>query len=221
MQIGMIGLRIQRRTSDALLDYPDWELPAGSMALVTGPSGSGKTTLLHLLAGLLVPDQGRILIGDTAISTLPEHGRDRFRGKHVGIVFQSLHLVPRLTVIDNLMLVAYATGAVQATRTGSPFRQHAESLLDRLDISHLAGVPAATLSNGQAQRVALARALVHRPAVVLADEPTSAVDDLACERILGTLRDASADNGATLVVSSHDRRLHGCFPQHLTLEARS
>jgi len=210
----MSATQVQRAAGSPRLQYPAWTLPSGSQVLITGPSGSGKTTLIHLLAGLLRPDSGWIRLGDTELGALSESARDRFRGRHIGLVFQSLHLVGRLSALDNLLLGAYANGDRKALRAGSATRRRAAALLERLGIGELAQRRADTLSLGQAQRVALARALVHQPVLILADEPTSALDEHACQQIADTLREEAEHNRATLLVSSHDQRLQTRFDAH-------
>jgi ABC-type lipoprotein export system ATPase subunit len=219
MKIAMSSTQIQRRAGGPRLHYPEWTLASGAQVLVTGPSGSGKTTLIHLLAGLLQPDRGCIRLGGTELGALRESARDRFRGMHIGLVFQSLHLVGRLSAFDNLLLGAYASGNREALRPDSAFRQRATSLLERLGVGELAQRRTDSLSRGQAQRVALARALVHQPGLILADEPTSALDDRACQQIADTLREEAEANRATLLVSSHDQRLHARFAMHYRVGA--
>ena len=195
-----------------VLDVPVWRVGAGERCLVTGPSGSGKSTLLHLLAGLATPRTGSVRVAGKDLADLSPAARDRFRGRSVGLLLQSFHLLDTLSVIDNVRLARHLAGLPED-------RARCREVLDDLGVGELAGAHPSTLSHGQAQRVALARALVNRPAVLLADEPTSSLDDESCERV-AALVEAEADrHGATLVVATHDSRLLGRFDRHLALEA--
>lgn len=195
-----------------VLDVPAWQVDAGERCLVTGPSGSGKSTLLHLLAGLATPRTGSVRVAGKDLADLSPAARDRFRGRSVGLLLQSFHLLDTLNVIDNVRLARHLAGLPED-------RARCGEVLDDLGVGEFAGAHPSTLSHGQAQRVALARALVNRPAVLLADEPTSSLDDESCERV-ATLIEAEADrHGATLVVATHDSRLLGRFDRQLALEA--
>ena len=182
------------------LRFPDWSAETGSRWMVAGPSGSGKTTLLHLLAGLRPASRGRVQVGDIRLEQLTETARDAFRGRHIGIVFQTFHLLPTLSVLRNLLLAPYMAGL-------RPDRGRALALLERLELAEYADHYPDHLSQGQAQRVALARAVMNRPPLLLADEPTSALDDAACELLLETLGQEADDCGATLVIATHDHRV--------------
>ena len=186
-------------------------LAPGEQCLLLGPSGSGKTTLLHAIAGLLRPTAGEIQVRGQDLAALDSAARDRFRGRHIGIVFQRLHLLPALTVLDNLRL-AQRLGGRPADTTA------ALGLLDALGLAGLAARKPAALSTGQAQRVAIARALVQRPALLLADEPTSSLDDANAQRGLRLLRSQAQAAGAALLLVSHDARLRGQFDRELRLD---
>lgn len=194
-----------------VLTLPALTLAPAEHMLVLGPSGSGKTTLLHVVAGLLKPTQGQVTVNGQDLSALSPAALDQFRGRYVGIVFQRLHLLPALSVLGNLQLAQRLAGDKQDA-------QGARVLLDALNIGHLAARKPAHLSTGQAQRVAIARALVHKPALLLADEPTSSLDDANGERALGLLREHAQAAGAALLVVSHDQRLRGKFDKELRLE---
>jgi putative ABC transport system ATP-binding protein len=195
-----------------VLRLPGLALGAGESCAVLGPSGCGKTTLLHCIAGLLQPLRGRIVVAGQRLDALRDAARDRFRGRHLGIVFQGLHLLPALGVLDNLLLAQrLARVPVDAAA--------ARSLLDRLDVGALASARPSMLSRGQAQRVAIARALVHRPRLMLADEPTSSLDDDNAQRAIALLREQAQAVGAALLVVTHDRRVRGALDRELRLEA--
>lgn len=194
------------------LQFPDCTVPAGEHCLVLGPSGCGKSTLLHLIAGLLRPTAGHIMLAGTAIAELRGAALDRFRGQHVGLVFQRLHLLPALTVRDNLLLAQSLAGLAAD-------RARVNDLLERLGVAARANARPEALSFGQAQRVAIARAVINSPVVILADEPTSNLDDGNTAEVLGLLRQEAERTGASLIVATHDRRIREAFTQRLELAA--
>ena len=194
----------------SLLALNFYALDAGGHVAVIGPSGCGKTTFVHLLAGLLSPDGGHVRVLGQDMAALSESQRDRFRGRHIGFVFQQLHLMPALTVRENLVL------AQRLARSGQR-DDRIDSLLGRLGLTNLARRRPEALSHGQAQRVAIARALVHAPELVIADEPTSALDDDNAEAVLELLVDFATESGAALVVVTHDRRVRGRLASELSL----
>ena len=183
-----------------LLNIDHFALAQSESIAVLGPSGCGKTTFMHLLTGLLRPNSGSIRINGTEITTLSESLIDRLRGQHIGIVFQRLHLVPSITVIENLLLA-------QRLARKSADRPYAITLLEQLDIADLINKKPGQLSQGQAQRVAIARAVVHRPQLLVADEPTSALDDQNAKEALTLLTSLTASTGAALMVVTHDERV--------------
>lgn len=178
------------------------QVRAGEVVAVMGPSGSGKSTLLHILAGLLRPDSGSVSLLGERLDTRPERLRARARLKHLGFVFQFGDLVPELTVVENVELPLRLLGAPAAAA-----RERAVAMLDRLDIAHEADRRLSEVSGGQAQRAAVARALVHDPAVVLADEPTGALDTITGELVMEALMSAAADRGAAVVLVTHELRV--------------
>ena len=188
----------------------EWTAGAGEEWLVSGPSGCGKTTLLHILAGLLRPGAGEARVAGQRLSALGGAALDRFRARHVGIVFQRLHLIGALTVRQNLLLAQSLAGF-------APSPARAAEMLESLGIADRMNARPHALSHGQAQRAALARALINRPALLLADEPTSNLDDANAARAIELLRGAARDRGALLVVASHDSRLAAGFSRRLPL----
>lgn len=186
-------------------------LAQGEQVTVLGPSGCGKTTLLHIIAGLLQPTQGQVVVNGQPLAELSSRARDRFRGRHLGIIFQRLHLLPALTVQENLLLA-------QRLARVSVDRDAAQKILERLGISQLADAKPAQLSVGQAQRVAVARALIHQPHLLLADEPTSSLDDDNAQRTLELLQEHARAANAALLVVTHDQRLRGRVDRELVLE---
>lgn len=189
-------------------------LQQGEELAVIGPSGCGKTSLLHLIAGLQQPTAGEIKILGTSWASLRPAARDRYRGQHIGIIFQRLHLLPALSVLKNLTLS-------QKLSRMPVDPQAIFECLDRLGIAHLAHAKPSALSVGQAQRVAIARALVHKPALILADEPTSSLDNANADRAICSLRQHAAELGASLLVVTHDQRVRGTFKRELDLGALS
>lgn len=187
-------------------------LEAGAQHLVLGPSGCGKTTLLHALAGLMLPDAGSIRIDGQDLRVLSNAQRDRFRGRHIGLIFQRLHLISAVSVLRNLALARHFGRK-------PPDRARALALLDALGLAHRADAMPAELSHGEAQRVAIARALINQPRILLADEPTSSLDDANAREVIQLLRTASEREGATLLVVTHDQRLRDRFPSATLLQA--
>jgi len=175
----------------------DLALPAGSFTAVMGPSGSGKSTLLTCVAGLERPTDGRVLIAGEDITDWTEDQRTRFRRERIGFVFQAFHLMPYLTAEQNIGLPLRLAGR-------RPDRPRVQDLLDRVGLGERAGHLPSALSGGQQQRVAIARALVAEPAVVLADEPTGALDSATAQEVLGLLRACVDDLHQTVVMVTHD-----------------
>jgi len=178
---------------------------AGEVLAIMGPSGSGKSTLLHCLAGILRPDSGEILFDGHCLSTMSENERTLVRRDRFGFVFQFGQLVPELPVLENVMLPLLLA---HASRRAA--RDAAGALLDRLDLADVHRRRPGELSGGQAQRVAVARALVGRPTVVFADEPTGSLDSLAGENVMDLLLAAAGEQGATVVLVTHDARVAAC-----------
>ena len=174
----------------------------GERVLLQGPSGSGKTTLLAVAAGMLTPRQGVVLLAGCSLPSLPRSERSRLRAAHVGFVFQRANLLSGLTVLENVMLAGRLVGMSGRDATG-----RARELLERLDLGHLSDRYPRELSGGEEQRVAVARALVHRPPVVLADEPTGNLDREAGLSVARTIEELSVSTGSAVVVATHDRRL--------------
>lgn len=204
------ALRHSYEDGAAVLELDQLSLAAGDQLAVLGPSGCGKSTLLHTMAGLLRPSSGNVEVCGQALNQLDAGARDRFRGQHIGIIFQRLHLIPALNVIQNLAL------AQRLARTRIDLA-HCRTILAQLGLEAFANASPQVLSQGQAQRVAVARALVHRPALLLADEPTSSLDDDNAVRTIGLIQAHARACNAALVVVTHDQRLRGSFPRELHL----
>ncbi|MEZ4787801.1 MAG: ATP-binding cassette domain-containing protein [Flavobacterium haoranii] len=197
-------------SKDQLFHMPDLYCEAGSTILITGDSGKGKTTYLHILAGLLKPKTGEILIDKVNMVALSESKSDKFRGKNIGLVLQKSHFVAAFTVLENLEMASWlATGKKNATR--------AKELLAKLDIANQANKLPSQLSIGQQQRVSIARALMNDPKVLLADEPTSSLDDKNAEKVIQLLTDLSKEYKAALVIVTHDARIKEKFTNKITM----
>jgi putative ABC transport system ATP-binding protein len=183
-----------------VLDIADWRVPSGSQVLLRGISGSGKTTLLNILAGLLPPSEGTVRLGDHDLYALRESRRDQLRAVSIGYVFQMHHLAPTLSALENVeMPLVFGRRLAGAAR-----RTRAAELLAEVGLGEFAHHRPVQLSTGQRLRVAVARALAAEPAVVLADEPTAALDEQASATVMALLQDTCRRRGGTLIVASHD-----------------
>jgi len=200
----MIELReVSRRYDEgppALQDV-SLKIVAGEAVAILGPSGSGKSTLLNLVAGLDRPSTGTVTVDGVRVDELGEAGSARYRRERIGMVFQFFNLLDDLTVADNVMLPAQLAGMARSTA-----QRRATELLGTLGVGRHAGAYPGRLSGGERQRVAVARALMNRPALLLADEPTGALDTASGEEVRQLLSDLHAD-GQTIVLVTHDRTL--------------
>jgi putative ABC transport system ATP-binding protein len=195
-----------------IVDEVSLDILAGESVAVTGPSGAGKSTLLALLAGLDVPTRGRVLLEGHDLTQLDEDGRARLRAQRVGFVFQSFHLIPALTALENVMLPLELAGRGDARRA-------AAQTLSRVGLSARTGHYPRQLSGGEQQRVALARAFVTQPAVLFADEPTGNLDTVTGARVGELLFELNANAHTTLVLVTHDRELGARCARMVQMEA--
>ncbi|MEJ2603325.1 MAG: ATP-binding cassette domain-containing protein [Gammaproteobacteria bacterium] len=207
----------------SLLDIPRLDVAAGGKLLIRGPSGSGKSTLLNLLAGILTPRAGAIRLLDSEISALSATARDRFRGEHLGVIFQLFNLLPYLSILDNVLLPCRFSRrrAERARATDGSEDAAAARLLAELGLPGAMDGPVSRLSIGQQQRVAAARALIGAPEIVIADEPTSALDEDSRAAFLQLLSTECERAGATLVMVSHERSLESLFDRVVPMSALS
>lgn len=189
---------------------PDLFCQAGSTILVTGNSGKGKTTYLHILAGLLQPNSGEIVIDTKEITHLKGSKADKFRGKNIGVVFQKSHFIASLSVLENLEMASWLV-------TGKKHKIRAKELLQKLDISEQAHKLPSQLSVGQQQRVSIARALMNEPKVLLADEPTSSLDDKNADNVIELLENLSKEYKTALIIVTHDNRIKQKFTNQITM----
>ncbi|MFA9220363.1 MAG: ABC transporter ATP-binding protein [Sediminibacterium sp.] len=194
------------------LIFPSIQAEENSELLILGNSGTGKTTLLHLLAGLRKPTSGEVEVNGVKLSSLGGASLDRFRGKNIGVVFQTSHFVQSLSVLDNILLAPYFSN-------NKVSKTDAEKMLDRLNILSKKNKKTSTLSVGEQQRVAIARALLNNPSLILADEPTSALDDENAKEVLNLLREQTHALKAALLIVTHDNRLKDEVKQRIELTA--
>ncbi|MGO4875386.1 ABC transporter ATP-binding protein [Pedobacter psychrotolerans] len=192
------------------MQFPDWEIKDQEQWLLLGSSGSGKTTLLHILAGLLKPKSGHVQIDGTNLYALSPKKTDQFRGQKIGVVFQRPHLIKTLNIYDNI--------AIASSFAGLPVDgKRILVLLDTLGLAGKAKNFASELSQGQLQRVSIARALVNHPSVLIADEPTSSLDDENAENVISLLTEQAASSRAALIVATHDNRVRNRLSQEYLL----
>src|SRR5687767_12123229 len=178
----------------------DLTVPSGQRLAIVGPSGSGKSTLLGLIAGLDAPSTGSILVDGTDVTRLDEDDLARLRGAKIGFVFQSFHLIPSLTALENILVPMEIAGRRDAAK-------RAESLLEEVGLADRGHHYPSQLSGGEQQRVAIARALSNEPVIVLADEPTGNLDTKTGHHVIELLRAINQQRGATLVVVTHDQEI--------------
>jgi len=195
-----------------VLDIPELVIGRGERIAVMGPSGSGKTTLINVLAGMALPTSGRVQWGDVDLIRLSEEQRDRWRARHVGLVMQDFHLFPGLSALDNVLLPI----GIRSLRIASNVRERASMLLNRVGL-HNPRQDVALMSRGEMQRVAVARAVLVRPNILIADEPTASLDAENGAVVGNLLLDLAQEEGATLIVATHDARLSDRMTRHLRL----
>ena len=209
---GVVKTYGRGRGAMRVLDGVDLDVARGELVAVVGRSGSGKSTLLHLLGGLDDVDEGSIEVAGQRLDGLDERGRTALRRSAIGFVFQSFHLLPELSGLENVLLPA------RLARNGGGAPSRARRLIDELGLRDSAARLPATLSGGEQQRLAVARALVNDPALVLADEPTGNLDEESGAAVLHLLRGA-ADHGRAVVLVTHDPAAGGVADRTLTLRA--
>ena len=189
--------------------FQNIDLKSNENLLIIGNSGVGKTTLMHLLAGLLKSNSGSIKLFDQELSQLSSHQLDIFRKNNIGIVFQRSHFVNSLTVKENLQLAQYIANKKDNNRI--------ESILKKLNIFDKSNKKTNQLSQGEKQRASIALAIVNSPKLILADEPTSSLDDTNCSKVIKLLKKQATDFGAQLIVITHDSRLKEHFKKSIEL----
>ena len=187
-------------TPQVQFSFPDIQCAAGDSLVITGESGSGKTTLLHLLGGLIKPKSGKVILNETEVNVLDGSSLDKFRGKHISIIFQKMHFISSISVLENILLA-------QWLGTENKNKDHAMQILEKLQIADQKDKNIKQLSQGQQQRVAIARALINQPSLILADEPTSSLDNKNAEIVEKLLRESAQSMNAALVIVTHDMRM--------------
>jgi lipoprotein-releasing system ATP-binding protein len=190
----------------------DLDLGHGEALVVMGPSGSGKSTLLYIVGTLDTPTAGSVRLDDTDPFALPEHALAGFRNRSIGFVFQDHHLLPQCTVLENVLIPTLV-----GSDRGPAVKDRALHLLDRVGLSDRLEHRPAELSGGERQRVAVARALIHRPTLVLADEPTGNLDRHSAQKVGGLLLELCREEGSMLVVVTHSAELARTFPRVLVM----
>ena len=193
----------------------DFTIDAGELVALTGPSGSGKTTILNLLAGYDAPDSGDIWVGDINMADVNPKRLDRLRSSYIGFIFQQFNLVSGISAYENIGLALVPRRVPARER-----RARAETLLEQLGLAGLGNRKPSQLSGGQQQRIAVARALAGEPQLLLADEPTAALDRVTADKLLADLRSLTRSTGLAILMSTHDARCMDVADRIITLDVR-
>ncbi len=215
---GAVHLRDVRKTyteggqRHEVLHGIDLDVAAGEALALLGRSGSGKSTLLNLIAGIETPDSGEVAIDGVALHRLDEQARTLFRRRHIGFVFQSFNLIPTLSVLENVLLPLELNGRLQAAA-----RREARDLLDTVGLAGRAHAYPDRLSGGEQQRVAVVRAIIHRPRLLLADEPTGNLDEASGAVVLQLLRERVPGGETALILVTHSREVAALADRIVTL----
>jgi putative ABC transport system ATP-binding protein len=204
----MINIKsvVHNYTDRHQISFKDWQINSSEQWLLLGESGSGKTTLLHILTGILRPSAGEVHINETSIYSLSSKSLDQFRGRNIGIIFQRPHLIKSLNITENLVLAQHLAKLPTDLKRINEVLESLGLAQKKTDYPH-------ALSQGQLQRLSIARAVLNEPALLIADEPTSSLDDRNAAIVLELLQQQSGLNQATLVVATHDQRVKKAF-QH-------
>ena len=196
--------------SEESLNFPNVSLAENEHLLILGASGVGKTTLLHLLSGLLPAKRGKIVLGGTEITALSRAQLDNFRAKNIGLIFQKYHFVSSLNVEENLKLrQQYPNKSIDNERR--------VAIANRLGLGDLLKRKVSALSQGQQQRLSIALGLIHQPSIVLADEPTSNLDDHNCDTVIKLLKEEASLAKSSLIIITHDSRVKQHFSNQIEL----
>jgi putative ABC transport system ATP-binding protein len=196
--------------SETTFSFPDIALENSEHLLILGASGIGKTTLLHLLAGILSPKRGNIIINKEDISLLTAKKLDVFRGKNIGLIFQNTLAISSLTVYENLEARLFFSKVPNKKET-------INDILEQLGLSQFKNQKPNTLSTGQLQRLGIALGVIHKPSIIFADEPTSSLDDKNCELVINLLKNQAKKSNANLIIITHDQRIKSSFDNTLVL----
>ena len=190
--------------------FPDISLSNNEGLIVLGNSGSGKTTLINLIAGLIKPDSGDITLNQTKYNELSLDDLDIFRGKNIGLIFQKPHFIRNLNVLENLSLSTHLS-------RNKVRKEIFEETLSEVGLSEKVNVRPNELSEGEQQRLSIAMALVKEPSIILADEPTSSLDDNNCNKVISLLKAYSENKGCKLIIVTHDSRIKDLFKKKISL----
>ena len=204
------NLTFKYKNKEQIFSFPQVNLKVQENLLILGQSGIGKTTFLHLLAGLIEPKTGHITINNIDINTLSSSKLDKFRGENIGLVFQKKHAIQSLSVSENLQARLFFCDKKQRQAT-------IDSLLEELNLSDIKNSKVNEISEGQLQRLGIALSVVHNPRVILADEPTSSLDDDNCKVVINLLKKQAKKSNANLIVITHDQRIKPFFQNTITL----
>ena len=191
-------------------NFPDLNINSGESLLVLGESGVGKTTFIQILAGLLKPSSGSLELNSINYSSLSSKKMDEFRGKNIGMIFQSPHFVRNISIIENLLLSLHLSNQKLD-------KEYAENILSQIGLVEKMNSLPDELSQGEQQRAAIALAVIKNPDLILADEPTSSLDDTNCQKIISLLQEQSASKNAKLIIITHDNRLKSQFKKSIIL----
>ena len=191
-------------------NFPDLNINSGESLLVLGESGVGKTTFIQILAGLLKPTSGSLELNSINYSSLSSKKMDEFRGKNIGMIFQSPHFVRNISIIENLLLSLHLSNQKLD-------KEYAEDILSQIGLVEKMNSLPDELSQGEQQRAAIALAVIKNPDLILADEPTSSLDDTNCQKIISLLQEQSASKNAKLIIITHDNRLKSQFKKSIIL----
>jgi len=204
------NLTFQYKKREEVFHFPNIALKEKENALILGKSGVGKTTLLHLLAGILKPINGNVVINKIDLNSLKNNKLDKFRGENIGLVFQKKHAIQSLTVFENLQARLFFSK--------KPINnKKIEILLQELDLSKLKKNKINQLSEGQLLRLGIALSVIHDPKVILADEPTSSLDDKNCKVVIELLKSQAEQTNANLIIVTHDHRIKSFFQNSIVL----
>lgn len=204
------NITFQYQKSKHVFSFPDITLNKKENLLILGKSGIGKTTLLHLLSGLLKPVSGAIYVNDVNITDLKNSKLDKFRGENIGLVFQKKHAIQSLNVFKNLQARLFLSNKLVNN-------EKIETLLEQLGLLKLKQNKINELSEGQLQRLGIALSVIRNPQVILADEPTSSLDDENCKIVIELLKNQAEKTNANLIVITHDHRIKSYFQNSITL----
>lgn len=199
-----------------VLKIPQFSIGPGEEIVMKGRSGSGKTTFLNVISGILSPYEGSVVIAGKELKNMSEAERDTFRGKHIGFIFQSFHLLQGFTALENVILGSVFAG--DENEEPSSVRSRAMDLLKKVGLEHRAEHFPRMMSSGEQQRVAIARALLNKPSLILADEPTGSLDEKNSQEVLELIRKLSSASGAALLLVTHDPAVMEKFPRMVDLK---